>query len=281
MSWRPYLDIQVVQHQRHPERGIPRYAAEFSGALLAANVPIAALALNPHLPISEHLPPGLASAAELRWNSVGALRHATETGPTLYHLLGPFEAGEPVRPWLPLNVLMPNVPLVVTVYDLIPEVSGFMPGHREERFHRIRGRLLRRADLLLALSERTRHDVVEELGIPEDRVAVVGAGGSEIFRLPDTDTSPVAVVRSILPRIERPFLFALSAWEPRKNTELLIDGFASLRREIRADLQLVIACNLPPEGRMQWTDRARDHGLDESDVVFTGFVSDVVLRALY
>jgi glycosyltransferase involved in cell wall biosynthesis len=281
MSWRPYLDIQVVQHQRHPERGIPRYAAEFSRALIAADVPVAALAINPHLPVPDHLPLGLADAPQLGWNTVGALRRAAESGPTLYHLLGPFEAGEPVRPWLPLNVVTAEIPFVVTVYDLIPEVLGFMPGHREQRFHRIRGRLLRRADLLLALSDQTRHDVVEQLGVPEHRVAVVGAGGSEIFRLPTADESPAAILRQHLPMIERPFLFTLSAWEPRKNTELLIDAFARLPSDTRDQLQLLIACSLPPEGHAQWRGRARQRGLGDSDVVFTGFVPDVVLRALY
>lgn len=281
MSWRPYLDIQVVQHQRHPERGIPRYAAEFSRALLAANVPVAALALNPHLPLPKYFPPGLAEAPQLGWNTTSALRQAADSGPTLYHLLGPFEAGEPVRPWLPLNILPTDVPFVVTVYDLIPEVLGFIPGHREERFHRIRGRLLRRADLLLALSDQTRHDVVEHLGVPEDRVVVVGAGGSEIFRRPEAGESPAEILREHLPMIDRPFLFTLSAWEPRKNTDLLIDAFAGLTPEMRAELQLVIACSLPPEGRAQWMRRARRHGLGDSDVVFTGFVPDIVLRALY
>jgi glycosyltransferase involved in cell wall biosynthesis len=281
MAWRPYLDIQIVQHERHPERGIPRYATEFSRALLAADVPVAALALNPHLPVPDHFPPALARAPQLAWNTVGALQRAVDAGPTLYHLLGPFEAGEPVRPWLPLNIARSDVPFVVTVYDLIPEVMGFMPGVREQRFHRIRGRLLRRADLLLAISEQTRHDVIEQLGVPEDRVVVVGAGGSERFRPAEPDRPPAAILREHLPMIDRPFVFTVSAWEPRKNTELLIDAFATLPGHVRDALQLVIACNLPPEGEAQWRQQARQRGLAERDVVFTGFVPDAVLRALY
>ncbi len=280
MTWRPYLDIQIVQHQRHPERGIPRYAAELSRALLAADVTVAALAINPHLPVPEHLPPDLARAPQLTWNTSGALRRACESGPTLYHLLAPFEAGEPVRAWLPLNMVSSEVPFVVNVYDLIPEVMG-ITGRREERFHRLRGRLVRRADLVLAISEQTRLDVIEHLGVPDDRVVVVGAGGSEAFRRPEPGESPATVLREHLPVIERPFLLTLSAWELRKNTELLMDAFAGLSPDVRDGLQLVIACTLPPEGHAEWTRRARRLGLGERDVVFTGFVSDTVLRSLY
>ena len=281
MTWRPYLDIQIVQHQRHPERGIPRYAAEFSRALLTADVPVAALALNPHLPLPDHFPEELARAPALRWNTLGALRRAVEAGPTLYHLLGPFEAGEPVRPWLPINVAGGDVPFVAHVYDLIPEVMGFMPALRAQRFHRIRGRLLKRADMLLAISEQTRRDVIEHLGVPEDRVFVVGAGGSDVFRPPEPGDDPDALLREQLPAIDRPFLFTVSAWEPRKNTELLIDAFAALPGDVRDGLQLVIACSLPEEGERQWRAEAHQRGLGERDVVFTGFVPDVLLRALY
>src|SRR2546430_8078403 len=124
MTWRPYLDIQIVQHQRHPERGIPRYAAEFSRALLAADVPVAALALNPHLPLPDHFPEELARAPQLGWNTRGALRRAVEAGPTLYHLLGPFEAGEPPPPRVPIKGPPSAGPVLVHRYHPIPGVLG-------------------------------------------------------------------------------------------------------------------------------------------------------------
>ncbi|MBA2326270.1 MAG: hypothetical protein H0V95_06450, partial [Actinobacteria bacterium] len=58
-----------------------------SRALLAARVPVAGLGLNPHLPFPLHLPPQLAGAPELTWNSADALRQALDAGPTLYHLM--------------------------------------------------------------------------------------------------------------------------------------------------------------------------------------------------
>jgi glycosyltransferase involved in cell wall biosynthesis len=245
-------------------------------------VPVAALALNPHLPFPRALAPDLAAAPQLTWNTANALRRAVEEGPTLYHLLAPFEPGDLTSPWLPIQVSRNDVPLVISVYDLIPEVMGFVAaGSRAERFYRIRNRLLAGADLLLAISEQTRHDVIDRLGVTADRVHVVGAGCSEYFRPPDSSECPEAILREHVPAIDRPYVLTVSAWEPRKNTELLIDAFAMLPREARESLQLVIACNLPPDGLRIWRERATQQGLPTSSVVFTGFVPDRVLRALY
>ncbi len=281
MTWRPYLDLQIIQHSLY-ERGIPRYAGELSRALLQADVPIAALALNARMPFPKRLPAELVRAPQLMWNTSEALRHAIKEGPTLYHVFAPFEGTAPRIPWLPLQVERNDVPLVVSVYDLIPAVMEYLvPGSRDERFYRLRSRLLAHADLLLAISEDTRRDVIERLGVHEDRVCVVGAGCSDYFRAPLPGESPEGVVQQHLPAIDRPFVLTVSAWEARKNTELLIDAFALLPRPLRNSLQLVVVCNVPPDWQRAWSDRARERGLRAQDVVFTGFAPDPVLRALY
>ena len=281
MTWRPYLDLQIIQHTLY-ERGIPRYAAELSRALLEAGVPVAALALNARMPFPKRLPPELSGVPQLTWNTSGALRRAIEEGPTLYHVFAPFEGTAPRIPWLPPQVARNEVPLVVSVYDLIPEVMGYLwPGSRDERFYRIRSRMLAHADLLLAISEQTRRDVIERLGVDEDRVCVVGAGCSDYFRPPLPGESPDAVVREHLPAIDRPFVLTVSAWDTRKNTELLIDAFALLPRELRDSLQLVVVCSVPADWQRAWSDRAHERGLRSQDIVFTGFAPDPLLRALY
>ena len=281
MAWRPYLDLQIIQHDFY-ERGIPRYAAELSRALLDAGVPVAAVALNARMPFPRRMPPELARAPQLTWNTSGSLRDAIAAGPTVYHVFAPFEGTGVGVPWLPLQVARNEVPLAVTVYDLIPEVLGYLePGSRDERFWRVRSRMLVHADVLLAISEQTRNDVIERLGVDEDRVCVVGAGCSDYFRPPLPGESPDALVREHLPDIDRPFVLSVSAWDSRKNTELLIDAFAQLPRDLRDSLQLVVVCNLPPAGERAWRDLARRRGLRNRDVVFTGFAPDPLLRALY
>jgi glycosyltransferase involved in cell wall biosynthesis len=281
MTWRPYLDLQITQHSLY-ERGIPRYAAELSRALLEAGAPVAAFALNARMPFPKRLAPEVVGAPQLTWNTSAALRQAIEDGPTLYHVFAPFEGTAPWLPWLPPQVARKEVPLVVSVYDLVPEVMGYLvPGSRDERFYRMRSHMLAHADLLLAISDHTRRDVIERIGVNGDRVCVVGAGCSDYFRSPVSGESPAAVVREHLPAIDRPFVLTVSAWEARKNTELLIDAFALLPRDLRDSLQLVVVCSLPADSQRAWRDRAEERGLRSEDVVFTGFAPDPLLRALY
>jgi glycosyltransferase involved in cell wall biosynthesis len=282
MSWRPYLDLQHLQSPHFAERGISRYATELTRALLRSGAPVAALGFNPHLPLPADLPPEIAASPRLTWNTANALRRAADEGPTVYHLLAPFEPSDHVSSWLPGNVIRSGVPLAVTVHDLIHASMGLLDrGSRDERFYRIRTRLLSHADLLLANSEQTRRDVIEQLGVDPDRITVVGAGCSEYFRPPTPEESPEDLLSGALLELRRPFLLTVSAWDLRKNTELLIDAFALLPADVRNSLQLVVAGKLPPETIDRWRARVHELGLAPDNVIFTGFVPDTVLRALY
>jgi glycosyltransferase involved in cell wall biosynthesis len=279
---RAFLDLQTVQSRGFFERGIPRYATQLCLELLRSGSPIAGFGLNPTQPFPRHLPPELAHAPQLRWNTAATLRDAQHDGPILYHLMSPFERPDLRSSALPSHVLGTGIPIVCTVYDLIPDMAGlFEPGSRDERFHRIRNRVLGDADLLLALSDRTREDVIEHLGVDPDRIVVVGAAASDFFRPPVDGERPAQLVEHELRKVTRPFLLTVSAWAPHKNTELAIEAFAALPGDLRASLQLVVACTLPAEGLVHWEAHAADAGLAGDEVVFTGFVPDPVLRALY
>jgi glycosyltransferase involved in cell wall biosynthesis len=279
---RAYLDIQTVQSRGFFERGIPRYTTQLCLELIKRGAPVAAFGLNPNERFPRHLPTELARAPQLLWNTAGALREAQLQGPILYHVLSVFERPSLRSSALPDHVLGTGIPIVCTVYDLIPDMAGLLvPGSRDERFHRIRNRVLAEADLLLALSEKTRADTIEHLGVDPDRVVVVGAAATDFFRPPADGERPAELLAQELPKVKRPFLLTVSAWAPHKNTELAIEAFAALPHDLRASLQLVVACTLPVEGLVQWEARAADVGLAPDEVVFTGFVADPVLRALY
>ena len=202
--WRPYLDIQTVQSRGFFERGIPRYTTQLSLELLRTGASVAGFGLNPNHPFPRHLPPELARAPQLTWNTAAALRAVQQDGPILYHVMSPFERPD-VRPSaLPSHVLGRGVPIVCQVYDLIPDVTGMLqPGTDGERFHRVRNRVLTDADFLIALSEQTRSDVIEHLQVDPDRIAVVGAATSDFFRPPEAGERPRELLAHELPRVTR------------------------------------------------------------------------------
>src|SRR5262249_55421466 len=148
---RPFLDIQTVQSRGFFERGIPRYATQLSLGLLRAGAGVAGLGLNPTQPYPRHLPPELSRAPQLTWNTATAVREAQRNGPILYHVLSVFERSDARATALPSHVIGTGIPIVCQVYDLIPDVTGLLtPGSDEERFHRVRNRLLAKADFLIA-----------------------------------------------------------------------------------------------------------------------------------
>ena len=198
MTWRPYLDLQIIQHSLY-ERGIPPLRGRAEPRAPRRGRPGGSARAQPRGCRSPSAcRPSSPAFPSSRGTRRGPCDAAIEAGPTLYHVFAPFEGTAPRIPWLPAQVGRNEVPLVVSVYDLIPEVMDYLvPGSRDERFYRIRSRMLAHADLLLAISEHTRQDVIDHLGVHEDRVCVVGAGCSDYFRRPLAGESPDAVYASV------------------------------------------------------------------------------------
>lgn len=128
---------------------------------------------------------------------------------------------------------------VLTIHDLsfmrYPECSS--PPLLEYLMRSV-PRSVARADLLLADSASTRQDLVDLLGVPEERVRVVYAGVEERFAPVQDD----ALVRATLHQygIQRPYILGLGTLQPRKNFVRLIRAYDRLRRERNLPHQLII-----------------------------------------
>jgi glycosyltransferase involved in cell wall biosynthesis len=278
---RLFVDLQVTQSTDYGERGMPRYAAEFANALLEAGAPIAAFALNPSLPPPPRLPTAVRDSGLVVWNTIDVFRRLSEPGPLMPVLTCPFFEQHPVESVLPRHLLVGSGPIAAVLYDLIPYVmpDRYQRTAAERKLYGIRQQLVRRAEVLLALSENTRRDAIEILGVPPERVHTIGAGASEFFRTPTEDEDPAGVVHAALPDVRRRFLLAVGGPDPRKNWPALIEAFSLLPNPLRASLQLVLVSNLASQESLR--ARARECGLRDDELVIAPLVSDEVLRALY
>ncbi|MEN3010901.1 MAG: glycosyltransferase, partial [Candidatus Bipolaricaulaceae bacterium] len=175
-----------------------------------------------------------------------------------------------------------RVPVAVTVYDLIPllykDVYLSEPQVRAWYYQKLQW--LKNAELWLAISEHTRQDVIEQLGLPEDRVVNISAGRDPRFRPIEIDPAAEASLRARY-RLNRPFVLYVGGIEPRKNIEGLLKAYALLPKDLRERHQLVVVCDIQELERRRLYELARREGLHQGDVVFPGFVSDEVLIALY
>jgi glycosyltransferase involved in cell wall biosynthesis len=168
-------------------------------------------------------------------------------------------------------------PTVVTVHDL----AYILFPH----FFSLRDRLLlstlvpislRRAAKVIAVSQRTKEDLMAHYHLPENKVAVTYEAASEAFR-PIEQQAELTEVRERY-GLHEPFILTIGNLQPRKNMIHLVKAYASLHRKGFAH-QLVIA------GQAYWRTSdiyraVKEWGLEDK-VLFTGYVPDADLPLLY
>ena len=277
---RLFIDLQAAQSSDSGRRGLGRYAVELTSALLRNGAPIDSIGLNPLLP-RPLLPDDIVAWGEPVDINAEAIDRARAGGPVAYHVMSPMQAPYDIDLVLPRAIERSDA-LVAVAYDLIPFLFAdpYLMRDNSVEHHVGRLRHVKTADLLLAISERTRLDFIEHLGVDPDRIVNIGTGVSTFFTPPEPGEDPFTEVKRAVPAIDRPFVMSVPAFEWRKNADNLIRAFARTGTA-RQHMQLVIACDVPPHGEHVWRALIRDVGLDEDDVVITGFVTDDTLRALY
>lgn len=172
-------------------------------------------------------------------------------------------------------------PTAVTLFDLIPlinqEVYLSNPVVREWYFDKLDS--LRKARLLLAISESSRQEAIQHLKMPADRVINISSAADPMFRRISVAHGMSESLRNKF-RLVRPFVMYTGGIDHRKNIEGLIRSFAMLPREMRDSHQLAIVCNVHEADRTRLQKLAAECGLKADDLVMTGFVSDDELVAL-
>jgi glycosyltransferase involved in cell wall biosynthesis len=170
--------------------------------------------------------------------------------------------------WLPC-------PGVVTIHDLAflrwPEQ---VPVRRYRYLATAVRAAAKRAARVIAVSESTKRDVVELLGVDPARITVTYLGVDARFR--PSSAAELAAFRERA-HLHRPYVLAVGNLEPRKNLPALLRAFARLASEIPHQLVLVGA-----EGWLTGEIHMTVERLRLGDRVrMTGFVEDDELPAWY
>ncbi len=273
---RVVIDLVAAQSPSYRERGIARHSIDFTTAMLARHPElIERVLLHPELPPVGGLDDILASG-----KAVGVRHWEGDRG--VFHVTSAFEPEVPIRAvWSPLASVR-RMRLVVTVYDLIPDVFPEMylvdPGLRT-RWRACR-ELVRVADHVFTLSRSGMTDVVQRLGVPSERVSIIGAGCSDRFRRPGSRRDALASARASISGLGSQFIVCNGAIDPRKNVDRLLQAYASLPAHLRERWQLVLVCRIKPLERNHYEVQARRLGI-EGQLVLSGYVDDRILVSLY
>ncbi|GAA0574240.1 glycosyltransferase [Caenispirillum bisanense] len=175
-----------------------------------------------------------------------------------------------------------RLPTAVVLYDLIPLIYRdiYLRDPVAERWYLEKIDHLRRATLLLSISESSGDEAVDHLGFDPAAVVPIGTACDARFRSIRLSDAQQAHLRAAY-GIKRPFVMYTGGVDHRKNIEGLIRAYAALPRTIRSTHQLAVVCAVQPPERERLLRLAREARLDEDELVLTGFVPDEDLLALY
>ena len=170
----------------------------------------------------------------------------------------------------------------VTLYDLIPYLRSdvYLRDKQTRSWYMRKIEDLKRATLLLAISEHSRQEAIEALQLRQEQIVNVSAAVSPNFKTTLISSDEEAALSKRY-GLSRAFVMYAGGIEPRKNIEGLISAFALMDESVRLSHQLVIVCSVQPAERQRLLDCAARAGLAHDDVVFTGFVPDEDLVRLY
>lgn len=278
------------------KRGIGRYVHSLCGALADRGS-------------WAHKYPGLARAAELRISGLsrhfgsieGALdlslsfggdlsigtsglryqRHKLERRLLLGGLLArlsPRLAHLPDPPGTPFDRRQRRV---VTCHDLIPLVLSKdylspLPGARFVQRERDKARYQSAAHVI-AISHATRRDLIEQLGIPPERIDVVHHGvDHQRFHAAAAPDERGSLQTEL--DISEPYLLYLGAGDVRKHLPLLVRAYA--RSGVHRDVQLILAGPISKRAEQRLRQVAREAGVAER-VRLLGYTDERYVAPLY
>jgi len=300
------IDLQAAQSSGSRHRGIGRYSLSLALAMVRNRGPHEILiALNGLFPETigplRELFAGLLPADNIRiWQAPGPVngleggndwrRQSAELvreaflaslKPDMVHVSSLFE-GLVDDAVTSIGALSDRVPTAVTLYDLIPYVHRqvYLENKAVEAWYLRKLESLGRADLWLAISESSRREGVACLGLADGRSINISTDADPHF-CPLTISA--AAEESLRQRygLPRPLVMYTGGIDHRKNIEGLIRAFAQLPPVLRRAHQLAIVCSIQDQDRRTLAELAAQQGLDQDEVVCTGFIPEDDLVAFY
>ncbi|MDA8221047.1 MULTISPECIES: glycosyltransferase [Desulfosporosinus] len=181
-----------------------------------------------------------------------------------------------------IDTLSSTVPTAVILYDLIPLIhrQPYLENPLVESWYENKLGHLRRAKMLLAISESSRQESMSYLGFSSDNSINISTAAESHFQpklIKTTQATEICQRYGLL----RPFVMYTGGIDHRKNIEGLIRAYARLSKTLRDGHQLAVVCSIQPQDRERLYNIAIKYGLSCDEVIFTSFVPEEDLIVLY
>lgn len=181
-----------------------------------------------------------------------------------------------------INRFTHKIPTAVILYDLIPLIhsSIYLVNKSVENWYLEKIESLKKADLLLAISESSRQEAITHLNFSESNVVNISTACGDHFK-PCVINNEHREYLAKQYGISRSFILYTGGIDHRKNIEGLIRAFALLSIDIRKTYQFAIVCSIQPADLERLHKLAKTHGLLKDELIITGFVPEEDLILLY
>jgi len=174
--------------------------------------------------------------------------------------------------------LLYNRPFVVTIHDLVHhKISGAKKSRflHFQMYKKIIANAARKAKQIITVSEYSKKDIASFLKIPLEKIRVIYEGTS---LSPNISQSQIEKVKESF-LLHRPYFLFVGVLERKKNLVNLAKGFGEFLTKFNLNMDLVIVGKSDlhyPEIKEQTLEAG-----PKGHIVFTGYVDDITLSALY
>jgi glycosyltransferase involved in cell wall biosynthesis len=128
---------------------------------------------------------------------------------------------------------------VITVHDLAFLLYPHFLTKESARYYGHIDQAVRWTDHIIAVSESTKRDTIQHLGVPEEKITVVHEAANPIFRPLDRQEAREEVRNRH--GVDGPYVLFVSTIEPRKNVPSLVRAIHQLMECYKEDIRLVLA----------------------------------------
>jgi glycosyltransferase involved in cell wall biosynthesis len=178
----------------------------------------------------------------------------------------------------PLAPLACPTPTALIIYDLIFLTTGAQSDAWTRYWRAMVPRSARKADLIFTLSQASKAEIVEQLGIPPEKIVVFHTGVSDHFHPPTGDATERERRRREL-GLPQSYVLTVGAHDPRRNLKTLLAAYRELKSRGPVEQRLVVVGPKTPYYREVW-EKTRSLGLEE-DVLYLDYVPNEELPSYY
>ena len=172
-----------------------------------------------------------------------------------------------------------NYKVGVIGYDLIPLIdeSKYLGDPRIKAWFYRKIESLKNADYIFSISESSKAEFERYLSVPIEKLFNISSACDDTYH-EVTDNAQKAV--SDFP-IARKYILYSGACDERKNLHGLLSAYSQLPEGISNKYQIVLVGRYDEDGKRALTTLATNLNLNDDALVYTGFISNQALKALY